>query len=50
VEDVPLVQGAEAVDDLHFLRWRAKPAVEVNQFKYIANDFPVTLLYVGVDL
>jgi hypothetical protein len=39
------------VDDLHFLRWRAKTGVEVsNQFKYIANEFPVTLLFVGVGL
>jgi hypothetical protein len=36
------------VDDLHFLRWRAKSGVEVsNHFKYIANEFPVTLLFVG---
>jgi hypothetical protein len=39
------------VDDLHFLRWRAIPGVEVsNHFKYIANEFPVTLLFVGVGL
>ena len=39
------------VDDLHFLRWRAKTGVEVsNHFKYIANEFPVTLLFVGVGL
>ncbi|MET9765613.1 AAA family ATPase [Streptomyces sp. NPDC006372] len=39
------------VDDLHFLRWRAAGGVEVsNHFKYIANEFPVTLLFVGVGL
>ncbi len=39
------------IDDLHFLRWRAKTGVEVsNHFKYIANEFPVTLLFAGVGL
>lgn len=39
------------VDDLHFLRWRARSGVEVsNHFKYIANEFPVTLLLIGVGL
>jgi hypothetical protein len=39
------------VDDLHFLRWQAKTGVEIsNHFKYIANEFPVTLLFVGVGL
>jgi hypothetical protein len=39
------------VDDLHFLRWRAKSGVEIsNHFKYIANEFPVTLLFIGVGL
>jgi hypothetical protein len=39
------------VDDLHFLRWKDKNGVEVsNHFKYIANEFPVTLLFVGVGL
>ncbi|WP_232661236.1 AAA family ATPase [Pseudonocardia sp. TRM90224] len=39
------------IDDLHFLRWRAKSGVEVsNHFKYIANEFPVTMLFVGVGL
>jgi AAA domain-containing protein len=39
------------VDDLHFLRWRAASGVEVsNQFKYIANEFPVTLVLIGVGL
>ncbi|MFD9861600.1 AAA family ATPase [Streptomyces alboflavus] len=39
------------VDDLHFLRWRNRSGVEVsNHFKYIANEFPVTLLMIGVGL
>lgn len=39
------------VDDLHFLRWREKTGVEVsNHFKYVANEFPVTLLFAGVGL
>lgn len=39
------------VDDLHFLRWRAKTGVEIsNHFKYIANEFPVTLVFIGVGL
>ena len=39
------------VDDLHFLRWRNTTGVEIsNHFKYIANEFPVTLIFVGVGL
>jgi len=39
------------VDDLHFLRWKDRNGVEVsNHFKYIANEFPVTLLFIGVGL
>ena len=39
------------VDDLHFLRWRNAAGVEIsNHFKYIANEFPVTLIFVGVGL
>lgn len=39
------------VDDLHFLRWRNASGVEIsNHFKYIANEFPVTLVFVGVGL
>ncbi len=39
------------VDDLHFLRWRNTAGVEIsNHFKYIANEFPVTLIFVGVGL
>ncbi|MET8058122.1 ATP-binding protein [Streptomyces microflavus] len=39
------------VDDLHFLKWQNKNGIEVsNHFKYIANEFPVTLLMIGVGL
>ncbi|MGI8447075.1 MAG: AAA family ATPase, partial [Streptosporangiaceae bacterium] len=39
------------IDDLHFLRWKGKNGVEVsNHFKYIANEFPVTMLFIGVGL
>lgn len=39
------------IDDLHFLRWRNTSGVEIsNHFKYIANEFPVTLIFVGVGL
>jgi hypothetical protein len=39
------------VDDMHFLRWRVSSGVEIsNHLKYIANEFPVTLLLIGVGL
>jgi AAA domain len=39
------------VDDLHFLRWKGKNGIEVsNHFKYIASEFPVTMLFIGVGL
>ncbi|WP_197289644.1 AAA family ATPase [Saccharothrix sp. NRRL B-16348] len=39
------------VDDLYFLRWRNTSGVEIsNHFKYIANEYPVTLVFVGVGL
>ncbi|WP_371632170.1 AAA family ATPase [Streptomyces sp. NBC_01259] len=39
------------IDDLHFLRWQDKNGTEVsNHFKYIANEFPVTLIFIGVEL
>ncbi|MER6205974.1 TniB family NTP-binding protein [Streptomyces sp. NPDC001642] len=39
------------LDDLHFLKWRRTSGVEVsNHLKWIANEFPVTLLKVGVGL
>jgi hypothetical protein len=45
--DVRLV----VLDDLHFLKWGQKSGIEVsNHLKWIANEFPVTLLMVGVEL
>jgi hypothetical protein len=39
------------IDDLHFLRWPSANAIEVsNHFKFIANTFPVTLVFIGVGL
>ncbi|MFI0915366.1 AAA family ATPase [Streptomyces abikoensis] len=39
------------LDDLHFLRWHHSSGTEVsNHLKWIANEFPVTLLMVGVNL
>lgn len=39
------------IDDLHFLKWRNKNGKEVsNHFKHIANEFPVTLIFIGVEL
>nr|WP_202512838.1 AAA family ATPase [Streptomyces sp. SID3343] len=40
-----------ALDDLHFLRWRASSGIQVsNHLKWIANEFPVTLVMIGVGL
>ncbi|MCX5377176.1 AAA family ATPase [Streptomyces sp. NBC_00091] len=40
-----------ALDDLHFLKWRQSSGIEVsNHLKWIANEFPVTLLMIGVGL
>lgn len=39
------------VDDLHFLNVRNGAGVAVsNHFKYIANEFPVTMIFIGVGL
>ncbi|MEV0669359.1 ATP-binding protein [Mycobacterium sp. NPDC050441] len=39
------------IDDLHFLHWQQHGGIEINNhFKYIANDFPVTLLSIGIGL
>ncbi len=39
------------IDDLHFLAWNKRNGAEVsNHFKYIANEFPLTLLFIGVNL
>jgi AAA domain len=39
------------IDELHLLQWRNSQGVAVsNHFKYIANEFPVTLIFIGVGL
>jgi hypothetical protein len=39
------------VVDLHFLRWESADGSKVtNQLKYLANDFPITLLLAGIGL
>jgi hypothetical protein len=38
------------VDDLHFLRLRASGVEISNQFKYISNEFPLTIIFVGIGL
>jgi sarcosine oxidase delta subunit len=39
------------IDDLHFLHWQHHGGVEIsNHFKYIANEFPITLLSIGIGL
>lgn len=39
------------IDDLHFLHWQRGGGVEIsNHFKYIANEFPLTLLSIGIGL
>ncbi|PTR44714.1 TniB protein [Rhodococcus sp. OK611] len=39
------------IDDVHFLNARSKDGLAVvNHFKWLANELPVTFLFVGVDL
>ncbi|WP_413540656.1 hypothetical protein [Mycobacterium intracellulare] len=39
------------IDDLHFLHWQRSGGVEIsNHFKYVSNEFPVTLLFIGIGL
>jgi hypothetical protein len=39
------------IDDLHFLHWQHHGGIEIsNHFKFIANEFPLTLLSIGVGL
>lgn len=39
------------IDDLHFLHWQRHGGIEINNhFKYIANEYPVTLLSIGIGL
>lgn len=38
------------VDDLHFLRLRTTSTEISNQFKYISNEFPLTIIFIGIGL
>jgi len=38
------------VDDLHFLRQRTTSTEISNQFKYISNESPLTIVFVGIGL
>ncbi len=39
------------IDEMHFLHWGNRQGVEVsNQCKSIANDFPLTLIFIGIGL
>ncbi|MEU9808570.1 ATP-binding protein [Mycobacterium sp. NPDC050853] len=39
------------IDDLHFLQWHNSSGIAIsNHFKYIANEFPVTMIFIGVGL
>jgi hypothetical protein len=39
------------IDDVHFLHWQRCGGVEIgNHFKFIANEFPVTLMSIGIGL
>ena len=38
------------VDDLHFLKQRITSVQISNQFKYISNEFPLTIIFIGIGL
>jgi hypothetical protein len=38
------------VDDLHFLKQRTTSIQISNQFKYISNEFPLTIIFIGIGL
>jgi hypothetical protein len=38
------------VDDLHFLKVRTTSREISNQFKYISNEFPLTVVFIGIGL
>ena len=51
VNAVIVASAVGKVDDLHFLHWQRNGGVEIsNHFKYIANEFPLTLLSIGIGL
>ena len=38
------------MDDIHFLKQRTTSVEISNQFKYISNEFPLTIVFIGIDL
>lgn len=38
------------VDELHFLKQRTTSVKISNQFKYISNEFPLTIIFIGIGL
>lgn len=43
--------GVGKIGDLHFLQWLNSSGIAIsNHFKYIANEFPVTMIFIGVGL
>jgi hypothetical protein len=38
------------IDDIHFLKQRTTSVEISNQFKYISNEFPLTIVFIGIDL
>lgn len=39
------------VDDIHFLHWQRDGGIEINNhFKFIANEFPVTIVMIGIGI
>jgi hypothetical protein len=38
------------VDELHFLKQRTTSVQISNQFKYISNEFPLTIIFIGIGL
>ena len=51
VTGIMSVRPVGKIDDLHFLQWRNSSGIAIsNHFKYIANEFPVTMIFIGVGL
>lgn len=38
------------VDELHFLKQRTTSVKISNQFKYVSNEFPLTIIFIGIGL
>ena len=46
----PARRSSSIVDDLHFLKQRTTSVQISNQFKYISNEFPLTIIFIGIGL